>query len=316
MRTRPLGRTGIELPVIGYGAMGLDWAYGHTEPDHGVHVLRRAFALGARHVDTADMYGPFTNEELVGRAIAGRREDVVLATKCGLVTKDARTYAIERNGKPEHIREACDASLKRLGSEQIDLYYLHRVDPEVPVEESVGALAELVHAGKVRAIGLSETDVSTLERAHAVHPVSALQSELSLWTRGPLQEVIPWCARHDVTFVAFSPLGRGFLTGRYRSLSAFAENDFRRTLPRFQKDALEDNLRIADAVEQVADARGVPTGNVALAWVLACGDNVVAIPGTKTIAYLEENVAAAGLELTVEELAALDELPTAVGGVR
>jgi len=236
----------MEVGAIGLGCMGMSWAYGEGDEGESTAVIRRALDLGCTLIDTADMYGPFTNEELVGRALAGRRDEAVLATKCGNVVHDVETFEIRRNGTPEHIRASCEASLRRLGVETIDLYYLHRVDPEVPIEESVGAMAELVTAGKVRALGLSETDVETLGRANAVHPITALQSELSLWTREPLAEVMPWCEEYGVAFVPFAPLGRGFLTGRYRSTEAFGEGDFRRRNPRFQREALEQNLALAD----------------------------------------------------------------------
>jgi aryl-alcohol dehydrogenase-like predicted oxidoreductase len=313
---RTLGATGVALPAIGYGAMGLDFAYGRASHAQGRALIRRAVALGAGHIDTADLYGPHTNEQRVGRAIAGLRDQVVLSTKGGQISDPSDRYAIRCDGRPRYLRGACEASLNRLGVDHVDLYYLHRVDPDVPIEESVGALAELVVEGKIRAIGLSETDVATLARAHAVHPISALQSELSLWTRGSLDTTLPWCREHHVTFVSYSPLGRGFLTGRYRDLSALDADDFRRTLPRFQREALSMNLRIVDAVEQVAADLSVPAGNVALAWVLAQGDHVVAIPGTKRTAYLEENVRAADLTLSTAERATLDQLPAATGAAR
>jgi aryl-alcohol dehydrogenase-like predicted oxidoreductase len=264
-------------------------------------------------IDTADMYGPFTNEELVGRAIAGRRDEVVLATKCGNVVEDAASYRIRRDGRPEHIRSACEGSLRRLGVETIDLYYLHRVDPNVPVEESVGAMAELVAAGKVRRLGLSEVDVPTLERASAVHEIAAVQSELSLWTRDALAEVLPWCEARGVGFVPFSPLGRGFLTGRYRSADEFGEGDFRSRNPRFQPEAVEANLALADRVREVAERVGATAGQVALAWTLEQGEHVVPIPGTKRLAYLEENAAAAEVRLSADDLAELDALQPPVG---
>ena len=303
----------MEVGAIGLGCMGMSWAYGEGDEGESTAVIRRALDLGCTLIDTADMYGPFTNEELVGRALAGRRDEAVLATKCGNVVHDVETFEIRRNGTPEHIRASCEASLRRLGVETIDLYYLHRVDPEVPIEESVGAMAELVTAGKVRALGLSETDVETLGRANAVHPITALQSELSLWTREPLAEVMPWCEEYGVAFVPFAPLGRGFLTGRYRSTEAFGEGDFRRRNPRFQREALEQNLALADHVRAVAERVGATPGQVALAWVLAQGEHVVPIPGTKRLAYLEENAGAVEVELGAEDLAELDALPAASG---
>jgi aryl-alcohol dehydrogenase-like predicted oxidoreductase len=291
--------------------MGLSWAYGSTDQATADAVIGRALDLAATLIDTADMYGPFTNEEMVGRAIRGRRDEVVLATKCGNVVHDR--FDIRRDGRPEHIREACEASLRRLGVDHIDLYYLHRVDPEVPVEESMGAFAELQDAGKIRHIGLSEVDVPTLERAMAVRPITALQSELSLWTREPLRDVLPWCEAHGVAFVPFSPLGRGFLTGRVRS-AEFSADDFRSRNPRFQREALEANLALADRVTAIAERLGATGGQVALAWTLAQGEHVVPIPGTKRVEYLEENCAAADLDLAPDVLAELDELPEPVGG--
>ncbi len=313
MEQRRLGTSGIEVGAIGLGCMGMSWAYGPADQEESIAVVRRALDLGCTLVDTADMYGPFTNEELVGRAVAGRRDEVILATKCGNVVHDVETFEIQRDGSPEHIRTACEGSLRRLGVETIDLYYLHRVDPKVPVEESVGAMAELVRAGKVRALGLSETDVETLERARAIHPIAALQSELSLWTRDPLGDVLPWCRQHDVAFVPFAPLGRGFLTGRYRSADAFEERDFRARNPRFQEEALRQNLGLADRVREVAERLGATPGQVALAWVLAQGPQVIPIPGTKRLAYLEENAAAAEVVLGEGDVAELDALPAAAG---
>jgi aryl-alcohol dehydrogenase-like predicted oxidoreductase len=257
------------------------------------------------------VYGPFHNEELVGRALAGRRDEVTLATKCGLVVE--AVGRMSRDGSPEHIRAACDASLRRLGVEVIDLYQLHRVDEEVPLAESWGAMAGLVEAGKVRAIGLSEVGVEQLEEAAAVHPVATVQSELSLWTRDPLAGVVPWCAEHDAGFLAFSPLGRGFLTGTLPATGGFAAEDFRARNPRFTEDARAANQRIVDVVRTVAQRRGATPAQVALAWVLAQGRHVVPIPGTKKLAYLEENVAAAGLQLTAADLAELDAVPAPVG---
>ena len=313
MKTRGLGSTGMEVGAIGLGCMGMSWAYGSPEEGDGIAVIHRALDLGSTFLDTSDVYGPFVNEELVGRALAGRREEAVVATKCGLVVEDAATRKIGRDGSPEHIRAACDASLRRLGVEQIDLWYLHRVDDEVPVEDSIGAMAEQVAAGKVRALGMSEVDVPTLERARAVHEIAAVQSELSLWTRGALDDVLPFCAEHGIAFVPFAPLGRGFLTGRIAEGSAFGAGDFRGRNPRFTEAAIAANQAIVEAVRAVAGRLGAAPGQVALAWVLAQGEHVVPIPGTKRIAYLEENVAAADLELSAEDLAELDALPAPVG---
>ncbi len=313
MHTRTLGSSGLMVGAIGLGCMGMSWAYGSATQDEATAVIQRALDLGVTLLDTADAYGPFTNEILVGNAIQGRRAEVVLATKCGLVVEDAATYRLRRNERPEHITAACDASLQRLRVDYIDLYQLHRVDPEVPVEESVGAMAELVAAGKVRAIGLSEVDVPTLERAMAVHPIATVQSELSLWTREPLSDVLPWCKAHNVAFLPFAPLGRGFLTGRYATADAFADGDFRTRLPRFQTEAMAANQAIVATVQEVATRVGATAAQVALAWVLAQGDQVVPIPGTKRVSYLEENAAAADVPLTPEVLALLDALPTAIG---
>ncbi len=313
MKYRTLGSGGPAVSAIGLGCMGMSWAYGAGDDQESLAVIDRAIELGVTFLDTSDVYGPFTNEELVGRAIAGRRDGLVVATKTGLVVEDRANYVLGRDGRPEHIREACEGSLRRLGIDVIDLYYLHRVDPEVPVEESFGAMAELVRAGKVRALGLSEVDVPTLERAAAIHPVAALQSELSLWTRGALDDVVPWCAAHGAAFVAFAPLGRGFLTGRMPADATFGEGDFRRKNPRFQPEAMAQNAAIVDRVRAIADEIGATPAQVAIAWVLAQGEHVVPIPGTKRVRYLEENVAAADLQLSARALADLGELPVPAG---
>jgi aryl-alcohol dehydrogenase-like predicted oxidoreductase len=313
METRILGRSGLQVGAIGLGCMGMSWAYGQVEDQEGITVIHRAIDLGCTLIDTSDVYGPFTNETLVGKALKGRRDEVVLATKCGLVVTDMETRTIGRNGRPEHIKAACDASLERLGVEVIDLYQLHRVDPEVPVEDSIGAMAELVQAGKVRFIGMSEVDVPTMERANKVYPITSLQSELSLWTRDPLPEILPWCEANDVAFIPFSPLGRGFLTGKISSDSTFGSKDFRSTLPRFKPEALEQNQVIVDKVGEVAERLGVTKSQVAIAWVLAQGEQLVPIPGTKRLSYLEENVAAADVKLSPEDLAELNSLPAPVG---
>jgi aryl-alcohol dehydrogenase-like predicted oxidoreductase len=279
-----------------------------------IDVIRRAIDLGVDHFDTADVYGPFANESLLGRALADRREQVVIATKAGLVVEDKATYRFGRNGRPEHVREACDGSLKRLSAEIIDLYYLHRVDPRVPVEETWGAMAGLVAAGKVRFLGISEASVEELDRVSRVHPVTAVQSELSLWTRDYLAGVVPWCAAHGASFVAFAPLGRGFLTGAIAADARFGPEDFRSRLPRFRPSAVSLNQRIVERVRAIAARRGATAAQVALAWVLSLGEHVLAIPGTQRRRYLEENVAAADLNLTPGELEELDALPAPVGG--
>ncbi|MFH8404246.1 aldo/keto reductase [Streptomyces sp. NPDC018019] len=319
MRTTTLGSTGPEVGVIGLGCMGMTHAYDPDGRDEAtsVQVIRQAVDLGVTLIDTADVYGPYTNEELVGRALAGgHRERVVLATKVGLVTGEItpeNTSGLVRNGRPEHIRRSIDASLRRLGTDYVDLYQLHRVDPEVPVEESWGALAEAVQAGKARHIGLSEPTVEEIRRAQAVHPVASVQSELSLWTRDALDAVLPYCEEQGIAFLPFSPLGRGFLTGSITSFDELAEDDFRRRLPRFQQEALKANLELVAKVRAIAGRYGASPAQVALAWVLAQGRFVVPIPGTKTPKYLVDNAGAADLSLPAEALAELDALPAAAG---
>ncbi len=315
MRRRLLAAGRSVFPV-GLGCMGLSWGYRDASVDEaaGIRLIHEAIDLGVEHLDTADVYGPFTNESLVGRALAGRRERVVLATKCGLVIEDAAVYRYGRNGRPEHVRDACDGSLRRLGVDAIDLYYLHRVDPQTPVEETWRAMAELVAAGKVRALGLSEPTVDELERVSRIHAVSAVQSELSLWTRDHLDGVVPWCAAHGASFVAFSPLGRGFLTGAIAAEARFGPEDFRSRLPRFRPEAVAANQRLVERVRAIAARRGATAAQVALAWVLAQGEHVHAIPGTQRRRYLEQNVAAADVVLTDKERAELDALPEPVGG--
>lgn len=293
--------------------MGMSWAYGPSQRDDdaSLAVIRRAIDLGVTLIDTSDLYGPFTNEELVGKAIARRRDEVVVATKCGLV--DAREGRLRRDGRPENIRAACDGSLRRLRVETIDLYQLHRVDDRVPLEDTWGAMGELVEKGKVLALGLSEVGVEQAELAASIHPVASVQSELSLWSRGPLGEVLPWCRSHGVGFLAFSPLGRGFLTGRYPTPEAFDEGDWRRGNPRFAEEAMVANAAIVERVSAVAEGVGATPAQVCLAWILAQGPSVVPIPGTQRLAYLEENLEAAEVALTVEARSALDDLPDAVG---
>jgi aryl-alcohol dehydrogenase-like predicted oxidoreductase len=318
METRKLGSSGLTVSALGLGCMGMSWVYAESERDdtESAAVIRRALDLGVTFIDTADLYGPFLNEELVGRALAGRRDEVVLATKCGLVP-DMSQYPtnvkVTPNGRPDHIRASCDGSLRRLGVDVIDLYQLHRVDPQVPIEESWGAMAELVTAGKVRHIGLSEATVEHLERASAVAPVATLQSEFSLWSRDPLADVLPWCERNGVGFLPFSPLGRGFLTGAIRAADQLPPSDFRSQQPRFAPDALAHNLRIVEGIEKVAQRHDATAAQTALAWVLAQGPQVVPIPGSTRRAHLEDNVGAAALELTDTDLAELDALPAPVG---
>ena len=286
-------------------------SFGYVDPasdDDPASVIDRALDLGVTMFDTADVYGPFTNEELVGRALEGRRHEATIATKVGLVVGATGGYPLQRDGRPEHITEAVRASLRRLRTDVIDLYYLHRVDDQVPLEESWGALAGLVHEGLVRAIGLSEVGVDELERAHAMHPVAAVQSELSLWTRDALDEVVPWCAAHDSAFVPFSPLGRGFLSGSIQTAS-FDDRDFRATNPRFTEQAIEANQAIVAVVRSVAERVGATPAQVAIAWTLAQGSHVTPIPGTKRMRYLQENVAAANLTLSHDDLEELDAMP-------
>ena len=305
MKTRKLGTQGLEVSELGLGCMGMSEFYGRADEGEAIATIHRALELGVTFLDTADMYGPFTNEKLVGRAIADRRDRVVLATKFGVVRSDnpqERRIA----GSAEYVHAACDASLERLGIDHIDLYYQHRVDTSVPIEETVGAMAELVAAGKVRHLGLSEAAPATIRRAHAVHPISALQTEYSLWSRDPEDEILPTVRELGIGFVAYSPLGRGFLAGQIRSLDDLDENDFRRFGPRFQGDNFERNHDLLDKVREIAKEKGVAESQLALAWVLAQGDDIVPIPGTKRRSYLEQNVATADVALTAEELARID----------
>jgi aryl-alcohol dehydrogenase-like predicted oxidoreductase len=309
MQTRTLGTgsTSLAVSAEGLGCMGMSEFYGTADEGEAIRTIRRAVELGITFFDTADMYGPFTNERLVGRALASDRDSVVLATKFGNV-RGQNGERLGIRGDAEYVRQACEASLKRLGVEYIDLYYQHRVDKAVPIEETVGAMKELVEAGKVRHIGLSEASAATLRRACAVHPVTALQTEYSLWTRDVEAGILPACRELGVGFVAYSPLGRGFLSGRLTSLDGLAENDFRRYGPRFQGDHLEQNLRLVAHVEELAAEKGATAGQVALAWVLVQGDDIVPIPGTKRVSYLEENVGAVDVELTQGELDRLAEV--------
>ena len=311
---RRLGASGLEAGAVGLGCMGMTWAYNAHERDdtRSVRVIQRALDLGMDLIDTADMYGPFTNEEVVGRALADRRDRAVLATKVGLVVEDRATYTMVRDGSPGHVREGIDASLGRLGTDHVDLYQLHRVDEQVPLEETWGAMAEVVAAGKARAIGLSEVTVDELERAHAIHPVASVQSELSLWTRDRLDDVVPWCRAHDVAFIPFAPLGRGYLTGTVTA-DSFDDRDFRARNPRFTREALDANLAIVDRVKAVAERHGATAAQVALAWALAQDELILPIPGTTKVERVEENAGAATLALTPADLAELDGAPAAVG---
>ena len=308
-----LGTGGVEVGRVGLGCMGMSWAYDEAGRDDktSVEVIHRAIDLGVTLIDTADVYGPYANEQLVGRALAGRRDQVVLATKVGLLTDGAR--AMHRNGRPEYIRGAIEGSLARLGVDHVDLYQLHRVDPAVPLVESIGAMADLVTEGKVREIGLSEVTLEDLREAQALHPVASVQSELSLWTRGQLAEMVPYCEEQGIAFLPFSPLGRGFLTGAITSATQLPEGDMRRNMPRFQGEAFDANQAIVDGVRSVADRLGASPAQVALAWVIAQGRYVVPIPGTKRLRYLEDNAGAGDLELPPDALAELDALPEPVG---
>ena len=324
MRTTTLGRNGPEVGVIGLGCMGMTFSYDMETPRDeatSISVIHRALDLGMTLIDTADAYGPYTNEELVGRALAdGHRERAVLATKVGLLTDSVEVSnpggsspGSGRDGRPEHVRKSIDGSLRRLGTDHVDLYQLHRVDPQVPLEETWGAMAETVAAGKARHIGLSEVTVAEITRAQAVHPVASVQSELSLWTRDALAGVLPYCQEQGIAFLPFAPLGRGFLTGRFASSEDLPRDDFRRGLPRFQQDALRTNLAIVEQVRGVARRAGATPAQVALAWVLAQGRHVVPIPGTKTPRYLADNAGAADIGLSAGELAELDALPAPHG---
>ncbi|WP_193608934.1 aldo/keto reductase [Nocardioides lijunqiniae] len=308
IRRRTLGTTSpLDVSALGLGCMGMSEFYGTGQEADGIATIHRALDLGVTFLDTADMYGPFTNERLVGKAIAGRRDEVQLATKFGNVRgEDGARLGID--GSPEYVRSACDASLQRLGVDHIDLYYQHRVDRTVPIEETVGAMKELVEAGKVRHLGLSEASADTIRRAHAVHPITALQTEYSLFTRDLEDEVLPTIRELGIGLVPYSPLGRGLLTGAITSSGALEEGDSRRSayFPRFQGEALETNLALVVRIQELADRLGCTPGQLALAWVLAQGDDVAPIPGTKRVRYLEENVAAADVELSADDLAALE----------
>jgi aryl-alcohol dehydrogenase-like predicted oxidoreductase len=304
---RNLGSEGLVVSELGLGCMGMSEFYGTGDEEESIATIYRAIELGMTFLDTADMYGPFTNEKLVGTAIAGRRDEVVLATKFGNVRGEDGSFR-GVSGRPDYVREACDASLSRLGVDHIDLYYQHRVDPETPIEETVGAMKGLVEAGKVRYLGLSEAGPETIRKAHAVHPISALQSEYSLFTRGVEDEVLPTVRELGIGFVPYSPLGRGFLTGRWRSIEDMPENDTRSArFPRFAEENFQKNVELADRVREVADGKGITPGQLALAWLLAQGNDIVPIPGTKRREYLEENARAAGVTLTEDDLASIEE---------
>jgi aryl-alcohol dehydrogenase-like predicted oxidoreductase len=306
MKTRKLGS--LEVSEIGLGCMGMSAFYGGRDDVESVATLHRALELGVTFWDTADAYGPHTNERLVGSVLKGKRDQVTLATKFGIKLDPANPAARAISGAPDYVRAACDASLERLGVDHIDLYYQHRVDPSVPIEDTIGAMADLVKAGKIRHIGMSEASSETLRRAAKVHPITALQSEYSLWTRDPEDDVLATCRELGIGFVAYSPLGRGFLTGRYRSIEDFDADDYRRHSPRFQGDNFAANLKLVDHIKALASERGCTASQLALAWVMARGDDIVPIPGTKQRARLEENAAAAEFVLTPAELAKIDAI--------
>ena len=313
--SRTLGRSGLSVSALGLGCMGMSDFYGAADDAVSVATLQRALDLGITFWDTADAYGPFKNELLLGRALRGRREQVVVATKFGFERRPDGT-PIGINGRPDYVRQACDASLTRLGVETIDLYYQHRVDPAVPIEETVGAMADLVQAGKVRYLGLSEAAPATLRRAVAVHPVAALQTEYSLWSRDPEGELLATCRELGVGFVAYSPLGRGFLTGRYRTLDDLAPDDWRRTNPRFQGENFQKNLDVVAELQRIAAARGCTPAQLALAWLLAQGDDIVPIPGSTRAERVEENAGAVAIALGPDDLSALEALAPRIAGER
>lgn len=307
MEQRALGKQGLRVSALGLGCMGMSDFYGTGDEKESISVIHRALELGVNFFDTADMYGPFTNEKLLGKALAGRRDQVILATKFGNVRGEDGSY-LGISGKPDYVLKACDASLKRLGVDHIDLYYQHRVDTTVPIEDTVGAMAELVKQGKVRYLGMSEAAPDTLRRAHKVHPISALQTEYSLWSRDPEDDVLPTVRELGIGFVPYSPLGRGFLTGRYRRIEDLEPNDWRRNNPRFQGENFARNLQLVDKINELAARKKVKASQLALAWVLAQGKDLVPIPGTKHVKYLEENVAAVDIQLSPEELREIDAI--------
>ena len=313
METITLGNQGLVVSRQGLGCMGMSEFYGARDDDESIATIHRALDLDLTFFDTADMYGPFTNEVLLGRALGARRGDAVVATKFGNVRDPDDPTKRSINGRPDYVRQACDASLSRLGTDYIDLYYQHRVDPDTPIEETVGAMAELVRAGKVRFLGLSVAAPSTIRRAHAVHPISALQTEYSVWARDPEAEILPTIRELGIGFVPYSPLGRGFLTGTVRSLDQLEEGDFRRYQPRFVGDNLAANIAIVEQIDALASAKGCTPAQVALAWVQAQGRDLAPIPGTKRRHYLEENIGALDIELSVDDLARLDGLAVARG---
>ena len=308
MEIRKLGTQGLKASQMGLGCMGMSEFYGARNDNESMQTLFRALEIGINFWDTADAYGPYLNEELLGKAMTGIRKEITLATKFGILRDPSNPQLRGISGKPEYVQSACETSLKRLKTDVIDLYYLHRLDPQTPIEETVGAMASLVQQGKVRGIGLSEVSAATLKRAHAVHPISALQTEYSLWTRDPETEILSTCKELGIAFVPYSPLGRGFLTGQFKKFEDFEADDYRRFSPRFQGDNFQKNLDLVNKIESLAEQKGCTPSQLALAWVMAQGDYLFPIPGTKRVKYLEENAAAVDIHLTQDELAAIDAI--------